>query len=156
MFLTDGDTDTLSQLRDNVERNKAVGGNDETKGGLSSSTVSCHQLLWGRENALQFAKCHCDDNGKGSLFDVIMGSDLVYVPGVIQPLFETVKTLLDREPNNNKSTMFLLAHCRRPREQGSSVTMEMVLEAGEQAGFSYELVEEEDDISLLVFRWKEK
>lgn len=126
VFVTDGDTDTLVQLRNNVERNKA------------DSTISCHQLLWGRQTALKFVERH----GKQ---DFIMGSDLVYVPSVLSPLFETARALLEEEHG-----VFLMAHCHR--REGSSVNVEMVLEASETAYFEHELVQKEDDISLFIFR----
>lgn len=132
-FLTDGDTDTLVQLRRNIEANKDA----------SLGEVACHQLLWGRETALEFLKLH----GKP---DVVIGSDLIYVPSVITPLFETARTLLD----GNDDGIFIMAHCHR--RQGSSVNIDMVLEAAEQAGLNHDVVQEEDDISVFCFRLQQQ
>ena len=40
VFLTDGDTDALVQLRENIERNKSKS---------VEGIISSHQLLWGRQ-----------------------------------------------------------------------------------------------------------
>jgi predicted nicotinamide N-methyase len=141
VYSTDGDTDTLVQLRDNVDRNIPRTGSNSGGGGMS-----CHQLLWGRKTTLGFMASHID----GDSVDVVIGSDLVYAPQVIAPLFQTVKTLLANSP----SGMFLMAHCSR--RVGSSVTISMVLEAADEAGFQYELVENAEDISVYIFRWKGK
>lgn len=127
--LTDGDTDTLAQLRKNVKQNKR-----------NNTAISCRQLLWGQDTALEFVKSHGPQ-------EIVMGSDLVYVSSVIEPLFETARTLL------NETGVFIMAHCHR--RQGSSVTVEMVLDASKQAGFQHEVVQEENDISVLEFRQEE-
>lgn len=78
--LTDGDTDTLKQLRHNVQNNID-----------KEDNVQCKQLLWGKDNALQFLQKQQEENEK---FDLVGGSDLLYVTSVIQPLFETIYELL--------------------------------------------------------------
>lgn len=75
-LLTDGDTDTLKQLRRNPHHNIK---NDDS--------IECRQLLWGKEYAIQFLQQQSTGSKK---FDLIIGSDLLYVPSVIKPLFETV------------------------------------------------------------------
>lgn len=81
-------------------------------------------------------------------FDIIFGSDLIYVPSVIVPLFETVSRML-----SPKSGVFIMAHCAR--RQGSEVTVDSVLDAALEAGFSYKLVDQDDDISVYTFEWEE-
>ena len=143
IFLTDGDTDTLSQLRANIQRNITI--KDDDKMNHEHNNISCHQLLWGKETADAFSKAH------GGNFDVIMGSDLVYVPKVIQPLFETVQTLLSK-PNG----IFVMAHCAR--RHGNEVKLEMIVDAADQAGFTCNVIVEDndilDDIYLYKFEWK--
>eukprot|EP00980_Cylindrotheca_fusiformis_P006192 scaffold1325_cov95-Cylindrotheca_fusiformis.AAC.3 len=157
VLLTDGDTDTLSQLRNNVQLNLRLAAknqnddddddDDETDTDLlmKKNSISCHQLIWGKESANFFKKKkQLGDGGKS--MDIIMGSDLVYVPSVIEPLFQTVETLLCKEDG-----IFLMAHCAR--RHGNEVTVDMVLDAAHRAGFLYEILRQEDDIYLFQFRW---
>ena len=136
LCLTDGDTDVLHQLRDNLERNKPkyIQRN-------SNISFACSQLLWQRERAIQYL-----EKIGGKPFDVIFGSDLIYVSKVIEPLFETVTALLD------KSGRFIMAHCAR--RHGNEVSVDMVLETADSFGLHYQVVERDDDISVFVFRWK--
>ena len=64
---------------------------------------------------------------------------------VISPLFETVKTMI--QP---KSGVFVMAHCARRR--GNEVHVDMVLDEAEKQGFTYKVVNEEEDISVFEFR----
>ena len=133
--LTDGDTDTLKQLRQNVSTNTSAG----------DDTITCKQLLWGEQHAKDYLSQQ--PNGKKH-FDLILGSDLIYVQSVIQPLFETVRTLLCTHEN----AKFLMAHCSR--REGNEVELSMVLDAAKEEGFEYEELIEDDDISLFAFRRK--
>mmetsp|Transcript_20106 Transcript_20106/g.30236 ORF Transcript_20106/g.30236 Transcript_20106/m.30236 type:complete len:262 (-) Transcript_20106:71-856(-) len=137
VLLTDGDTDTLHQLRANVKRNHHL---FEVEG--YNVNISCHQLLWGEDTARVFLGRQVDT------FDVIMGSDLVYVPSVIQPLIETVSVLLSK----SASAIFVMAHCAR--REGNEVELEIILDVAQQAGLKYTLVKEEDDLYLYTFQWK--
>ena len=134
--LTDGDTDVLKQLRDNVRRNVA-----EEEGG--GAEISCHQLLWGMDEANKFRSMHTS----GDRFDLLLGSDLLYVTKVIAPLFETVQSLL------RPCGIFVMAHCSR--REGNEVELDMVLEAADDAGFEHKVLDESDDISIFSFTWKE-
>lgn len=142
--LTDGDTETLKQLRKNVEQN--------TKDG--DDTISCRQLLWGEEQAKIFLEQQQqqqqgeDDEKKEHKFDIVIGSDLVYVQSVIKPLFETVQVLL----NDDDESKFLMAHCSR--REGNEVDLHMVLDAAEEEGFKHEVLLEDDDISVFSFQRK--
>jgi predicted nicotinamide N-methyase len=135
IYLTDGDTDTLAQLRANVQRNC-----DPAKS--NTDNISCRQLLWGEDTA----KALLERQG-GNEFDVIMGSDLVYVPKVIKPLMETLRVLL------KKGGIFVMAHC--VRRQGNEVRTKMVLEAADQIGLCHQLLKRDDDVYLYEFKWKE-
>ena len=128
VYLTDGDSDTLLQLRANIELNGPL-------------PIRCHQLLWGTETATTFLKRHASDEP----FDIIFGSDLIYVEKVISPLFDTVETLLGTKPNSK----FIMAHCCR--RQGNEVDLDMVLAAAKEAGFEHTVAKEEDDIFVFVF-----
>ena len=145
VHLTDGDTDALHHLRKNISMNSNSSNkdsgcrNDES----SRSALLCDQLLWSRENATQFLKA----KAKNKKFDVILASDIIYALNVVDPMWETVQTLLRRDG------IFLFAFARRQ----VAVSIQQVVEAGEKAGFEYEECEETDkDQNLFVyaFRWK--
>ena len=87
--MTDGDTDALAKLRSNVDRHKC------------NDMVTCQQLLWGKETAKSFLEKHAG----GEQYDVFLASDVVYVAEIINPLFETVQTLLKTDG------IFLFAYC---------------------------------------------
>lgn len=132
-LLTDGDTDTLKQLRQNVRHNIK---NDD-------GSIECRQLLWGKEYVMQYIQQQQLTGSK--TFDLIIGSDLLYVPSVIQPLFETVLHLLN--PDSGK---FLMAHCCR--RVGNDVTLEEVLSVAKDLGFECEeKVRNDEDIVLYSF-----
>ena len=133
-LLTDGDTDTLQQLRRNISNNVSD----------SDDTITCRQLLWGERHARDYLSQQTGGGNKH--FDLILGSDLIYVQSVIQPLFETVKTLLSTDDNSK----FLMAHCSR--REGNEVELPMVLDIAREQGFNFEVLSEDDDISLFCFR----
>lgn len=128
--------------------------------GTSQVGISCHQLLWGCASAVTFAntvvrstvrdgtalddecKQHddsddddMDESDTNTSVDLIMGSDLIYVPQVIRPLFETVQILLRR----NDRGRFLMAHSNR-RGAGNAVEMDMVWNGAREAGLETEWV----------------
>lgn len=82
--MTDGDTNTLAQLRENVKTN-------------GCTKIICPQLRWGHQVA-EFVERH----GK---FDVIIAADIIYVESILEPLFDTVVALMDHA--------FLLSYARR-------------------------------------------
>ena len=130
--LTDGDTDTLKQLRENVRNN--------TKD--DDDNISCKQLLWGKEHAKRFRSQQPEERN----FHLILGSDLLYVNSVIRPLFETVGILLD----DKEESKFLMAHCSR--REGNEVELLSVLDIAGEEGFDNEILVEEDDISVICFK----
>lgn len=121
VYMTDGDSDSLSRMRQNVARNKQI----ITKG---CGTIHCKQLRWGR-HLTEFKK-HCalpTPNGK---FDVIMGSDIIYTQDILDPLFKTVDFLL-KDNSNDVNGFFLLAYARR------NVKIDYVFETAEKYGFQW-------------------
>ncbi|CAJ1930633.1 unnamed protein product [Cylindrotheca closterium] len=131
VILTDGDSEALPHLRENVDENK-----DEQKG-----QVLCQQLIWGEETSLEFLELQ-----KKEKFDVILASDIVYSPVIIKPLWETIQILL--EPNGT----FLMAYAKRqvPVEIGD------VLSAATEAGFVYQECKESDHekgVFVYTFQW---
>jgi len=128
LCVTDGDTEALPVLRDNVQVNCPS---------QEQHSISCHQLLWGRETSDLFGQKH------GS-FDVIYASDIVYAPSILKPLWETIDVLLKSDG------MFVLAFCRRK----VPVQVENVLQAAKESGFTHDCVmkKEKDGVYLYVFR----
>ncbi len=88
--------------------------------------------------------------------DLVLGSDLVYSPQVIGPLFETVSILLtleEQEPTTDaQPKQFPMAHS--DRREGSSVSLKMVLEGAHIAGLEYEILQtiEQEGIYIIAFR----
>ena len=133
VFLTDGDTDALVQLHENIERNKSKCG---------EGIISSHQLLWGCQMAMDFLR-----HRYGQTFDVVLASDVIYVADIIPPLWETIQTLL------KSNGVFLLAYAKRK----VPVSFDLVLSAAQQAGFTHECLQEDNadnSLYLYAFRWK--
>lgn len=132
IYLTDGDTEALSQLRRNIKRNC----NNDT-------LISCHQLLWGLETAQAFRDSH-------GTFDLIIGSDLIYVKAVVKPLWDTINTLLTQQG------VCLMAYCARHTESDRHVTLHDILEASRLVGFCNQCVEtatNEDGEEIYIHRF---
>lgn len=127
--LTDGDTNALSHLRKNVERNS------------SKHNTSCHQLLWGHEAATSFEKRH-----GGGRFDLILASDILYAPCVIDPLWETIRALLDQQ-----NGVFVMAFATRKVK----VTIHDFINAANE-DFLHKCVNgnEEEGVFVYEFTWK--
>lgn len=114
VILTDGDTDTLANLRLNVNRNCVA----SLEG---CSAIECKQLIWG-QNVDQFIQ------KSGGSFDTILGSDVTYAEDAIEPLFQTVEQLLPADRNRGH---FLLAYTHR------NVSIESILEIAKRSGFRW-------------------
>lgn len=125
VYVTDGDKDVLVELRKNVANHRQNRGQ-----------IFCHQLLWGKDTSAQFLNNNVVARRK---FNIILAADVVYVKSVVQPLWDTVQALLD--PDDDKA-VFVLAFARRVVD----VTVDDVLEAAEQAGFSHQLHSTGDDV----------
>ena len=132
VWVTDGDTDALVYLRDNVHRNQIH----------DKSRLYCRQLLWGHETSTHFLETHCD----GQTFDLILASDIVYSAAVVGPLWETVQTLL------SLSGIFLFSYCSR---RHVPINIEIVLEAADKTGFRYTQVHDADGVLTFVFVWNQ-
>ena len=146
--ITDGDSDALVHLRDNVDRNRntdSEDGNDDSNVGK----VSCKQLIWGKDTSEKFLI----DIAKDQTYDVILASDIIYSPVIVEPLWETIQTLLKRPRNGEDGGVFVMAYARRK----VPVSIELVCERGEEAGFIHEMVKEdkEEGIWVYTFRYKE-
>jgi predicted nicotinamide N-methyase len=118
VILTDGDSDTLALLRENVATNVVATSNTH------DNKVECRQLRWGHEFATSFSV------SIQACFDIILASDVIYVEECIEPLMETVVALLA------PSGVFCLSYARR------NVSIDKVLCSAEQHGLSWTLPNE--------------
>ncbi|GAX21357.1 hypothetical protein FisN_6Lh077 [Fistulifera solaris] len=142
VYVTDGDSDVLHVMKQNIQANRSVERHN-------NNIISGHQLLWGAEYAPPFLQImrRMESENDALLFDVILAADVVYVPQVIAPLFETVQTLL--EPATG---VFLLAFARRMVD----VTLDDVLQEATRADFVYKQCSSDQDteqgLYLYAFR----
>ena len=157
VILTDGDTNALSVLRDNVSANTVNLTQDASKSNTRIGVnISVQQLLWGTQTARTFLQNHQSvlekengkDDEKHGCFDLILASDAIYVLENVQPLLETVDVLLSLRGE------FWFSYCSR-RQVG--VQVEDVLSAAHQMGFSSTLISKRDmqadnGLSAYVFR----
>jgi predicted nicotinamide N-methyase len=125
--ITDGDSDVMLQLHENIQRNKR-----------GTSSVACHQLIWGRETSHDFLN---NKQNQGQGFDVILASDIIYSAVIVEPLWETIQTLLS---TNGEFWMGFCAKRKVP------IKINTVLEAAERSGFSSTLVQEKEGIHIYI------
>ena len=126
VIITDGDTDTLRNIRENINLNVKQ----------DDSSIQCQQLLWGANVEAFRQKWSADDQG----FDIVMGGDIVYAQRSLEPLFETVVSLL----SNEAGAKFILSYVYR-----SGVTIENVFNCAKKHGFQW--VESEDNECVYIF-----
>jgi predicted nicotinamide N-methyase len=90
VVLTDGDTETLQNMRRNVAANCAISTTTAIK-----LNIFCKQLLWGCKVEAFIGKWGPKDGNDGDgLFDVVMGSEIFYAQEVLGALFETILLVL--------------------------------------------------------------
>ena len=112
MTATDGDVDVLELLRYNTDRNRVVQRRHRHQ---HHRDMVCRQLIWGRSSNLEdFPR-----------YPVILAADVFYAHKNVEPLWETVDGLLQRDGS------FLLAFCLH------KVPVEAVLEAAARYGFTW-------------------
>lgn len=146
--ITDGDSDALVHLRENVERNRTAIEASESGGGDGEAVgkVSCNQLIWGRKSSEHFLT-HIAHDRK---YDVILASDIIYAAVIVEPLWETVDMLLKRPCDGVGGGVFVMAYARRK----VPVSIELVLETAVANGFAYNLVKEDDDEGIWVYTFR--
>ena len=135
--VTDGDTDALVFLRENVDRNQA----DINSRSSTQTTICCHQLLWGKDTSEKFLQRHCS----GATFDFIIASDIIYAKCIIDPLWETIQTLLSSDG------VFILAFAKRR----VPIQIDFVLQSAEDAGFCFHAIQEDVD-GIFVYEFRRK
>ena len=102
VLMTDGDTTVLENLRHNVDLNSMTITETDTTSSADSpsetreaTTITCPQLIWGKESAINFSKAYGHQ-------DIVLATDCVYITKSLRPLLETIHEIL--EP---KSGVFL-------------------------------------------------
>ncbi|KAG6534360.1 uncharacterized protein LOC121985839 isoform X2 [Zingiber officinale] len=107
---TDGDTEALSLLRENISTNLP-------KNLLNKIVIN--RLIWGNMEDVQAIKDFgCYDRG----FDIIIGTDVTYSYGAISPLFETARELICSQENDNHKPALVLCHIERRINEDSIVS----------------------------------
>eukprot|EP00536_Pseudo-nitzschia_multiseries_P018086 jgi/Psemu1/70434/estExt_Genemark1.C_21380004 len=155
VVVTDGDSDAMVALRKNIAVNRQRPNNEnENNGDGDAPSVEAAQLLWGTEHSENFREQQTQTKTKtgGGRFQIIIASDIVYSPLVIDPLWETVRALLVRKQDGNRDGNrddndnadggeFWMAFAVRK----VPVTIGFVLQRASDYGFSHELVDEQID-----------
>ena len=153
--ITDGDSDALVHLRENVNRNHRntmVSSHDDTDD--ISNKVSCHQLIWGKQTSEKFLS----NIANNQTYDVIIASDIIYSPVIVEPLWETVQTLLKKPSNveeegeEDGGGIFVMAYARRK----VPVSIDLVCEKAEEHGFVWEMVKEDEEEGIWVYTFRFK
>jgi predicted nicotinamide N-methyase len=138
--MTDGDVETLENLRRNVARNHCHGDSDSSSSSPNKQhtttipTISCPQLIWGQTE--QYPPTHS--------IDILLAADIIYVTEILVPLWETVDAILALDGK------FVLAYARR------NVPMELVLEHATLHGFVWTCPVEAEGVFVFSRSDKEK
>ena len=88
VIMTDADTITLQQMRENVAKNCPETITNRTSTAESPGIIDCRQLIWNT----QLEAFH-EKHGK---FDTILGAAVIYTRDSIDPLFDTVSFFLQK------------------------------------------------------------
>ncbi|XP_064934651.1 uncharacterized protein LOC135587321 isoform X1 [Musa acuminata AAA Group] len=107
---TDGDTEALSLLRENIISN------------LETSLLNkivVKRLLWGNTEDIKAIKDLCGHSGG---FEIIIGTDVTYNYDAISPLFETARELISNRENGNCKPALVLCHIQRRVDESSIIS----------------------------------
>ncbi|MED6133889.1 hypothetical protein PIB30_032461 [Stylosanthes scabra] len=117
VFATDGDALALDLLAKNVTSNLEP---------LMLTKLTTKRLEWGNNDHIEAIK---EENKLG--FDVIIGTDVTYIPGAILPLFATARELITSSESNKYGNVpsLILCHIFRRVDEPS------LLSAASQFGF---------------------
>lgn len=107
---TDGDTEALSLLRENISTNLPKNLLDK---------IVINRLIWGNMEDVQAIK---DLGCYGRGFDIIIGTDVTYSYGAISPLFKTARELICSQENDNHKPALVLCHIERRIDENSIVS----------------------------------
>lgn len=115
---TDGDPAVLDLLNENIKSNARY---------LTSRKLVCERLEWGNSEHINAIRSL---NTRG--FDVIIGTDVMYVADAIIPFFETAKALISTMEIGKQKAALILCHIIRQVDEG------YILSAASQCGFHLE------------------
>lgn len=116
VYITDGDSASLTGMRENVIRNNCYN---------SDGCIACKQLRWGSKLE-EFKRMTIVEGGiVDGRFETIMGSDIIYVESILEPLFQTVDACLRSDGT------FILAYARR------NVKIDLVFSTAHLFGFEW-------------------
>ena len=132
VVLTDGDSDTLKNMRSNVALNV------ESQV-LKSDSVVCKQLLWGTNEEAFCSKWASEDGG----FDICMGGDIAYAQESLQILFETALGLL----SSKVGSLFFLSFVFR-----GGVTTHSIEECAKGHKLQWNRIGETEKEALYIFQ----
>lgn len=105
LVVTDHDPGTLERARDNheetleelYERAETEEEQFQVINRLGSIPVAFESLEWGRaEGAKQIKNLLVDNNLEPPLFDLVLGSDLIYCTDVVEPLLTTASMFMNK------------------------------------------------------------
>ena len=131
--ITDGDTDALVVLRENIQRNQLPCQNNKPQ-------ITARQLLWGASTSQDFLT----QIAQNKKYETIIASDIIYALSIVEPLWETIQILLETDG------VFVMAYARRE----VPVSIELVLKEATRYGFVYELVKEDQDDGIWVYEFR--
>ena len=104
-------------------------------------------MIWGKQSSEKFLS----DIANDQTYDVIIASDIIYSPVIVEPLWETVETLLTKPKNvdsgKKEGGVFVMAFARRK----VPVSIDMVCEKAVENGFTYEIVKEDEEEGIWVY-----
>ena len=131
---TDGDSNALALLSDNVNSNDDI---------ITRNTLKIELLEWGCIEHIE--KVHRITSGRG--FDVIIGSDVTYVAEAVPLLFATAKALMAKPILGKPNPLLILCHVER------HVNEQFILSSANNSGFTLDgkWPEEKDDIKNHAF-----
>ncbi|GKV03643.1 hypothetical protein SLEP1_g15916 [Rubroshorea leprosula] len=114
---TDGDQKALELLYQNITSNLSP---------PLLTKLTSHRLEWGNKDQIQAVK---DTNNEG--FEVIIGTDVTYIPAAVSPLFATARELISSNRGNKEEQepALILCHILRQVDEPS------ILSAASQYGF---------------------
>ena len=122
----------LDLCQDNINSNKDL---------LKHSNVTVLELEWGKKNKWMLQALD------GDRFDMVVGSDLTYIPEATESLFWTVSQLLQKAKKDKYDCKFLVAHQKRRKSSTA-----FALACAKQFGLANKVLLEEETFSIWEFK----
>ncbi|MQL85376.1 hypothetical protein Taro_017895 [Colocasia esculenta] len=116
---TDGDTAALDLLRENVVSNLQPGLIDK---------IIIKRLVWGNTEDINVVR-HLSLDQSRCGFDVIIGTDVTYIPDAVAPLFETARALISDTADGEAEPALIICHIQR------RVTEDSIIATATRCGF---------------------